>query len=684
MRRTAMWLVALVCLPSVAAAKKYAAMDEVPVEGGELRLVTPVKGGGGREEIAFPLKSVNVGVAVAGPMATYNVEQVFENPYDETIEAIYVFPLGDRSAVIAYEIVVGERTIAGKIETREEARRIYEKAKDDGHTAALLEQDKPNIFQQSVANIAARETVKVRFQYVEPLDYADGEYELIFPLVVGPRYRPSPSASIIPHVDSSVQTYKVMVTASIEAGVPIGDVTSPSHDIEVKTSDTATTVALSTATQAPNRDFVLRWRTAGDGTTVGFLAHRNADSGYFTLVIQPKAKYKTGDIVPREVVILIDVSGSMSGAPLRQAQDVARKIIDTLNERDRLNVIAFCSGTAKFADKPVKADWNGRSGALSWIDGLAAADGTELEQGVIEALAREPGADRVRMVYVLTDGFVGNDESILAAAKEHLGHNRIFPVGVSAAPNRYLLDRLAEVGRGFASYVTPSQEIDEVVAALVKRAAYPYLTDLEIDWAGLDVCNVLPGRIPDVYAGLPLVLTGVYTKPGKATITVKGHAAGRDVEIPLDVDLPAREDQPAVGYAWARARVEELMAVNPAEPDEATRKAVTDIGLAFHMVTQFTSFVAVDTTRVVDGKGKVRTVVQPAPVPEGVDLLMATGEAPAPAAGGYSSSAPSYSHSGGGWSSGGEESAGGVRALQLLLLALGLGVAWLVVRRAAA
>jgi Ca-activated chloride channel family protein len=639
-------------------------MKEVPVKGGELRLVTPVttavRTGDGtsvRAKLyAFPLKRTTFRVRVAGMMAHYRVEQTFENSFTSPIEAVYVFPLGDDAAVSSYRIVIGERIIKGEIKTREQARKTYREAKRKGHTAGLLQQEKGNIFSQRIANIAPGETVRVRFEFVEVLKYRDQRYELVLPMVVGPRYLPAnrvgrrPIGShafgrrkrrgvvSIPYLRPKTRSgHNVDISVRIDAGVPIDYVVSASHHIKVAKVDVTTVdVSLTNKKSIPNRDFILRYRPKCPTTVAGFLTHRTGHNGYFVLMIQPKAKYRTGDIAPREVIILIDQSGSMYGAPIRQAKKVAKGIINTLRSKDTFNVIAFANGVKYMRRWPIRGDRRGKWAGLHWVDRIYAGGGTELERAVLHSLAGRPGGDRIRMVYVLTDGFVGNDNVILAAARKKLGHNRIFPVGVGSAPNRYLLNRLAEVGRGFASYVN------------LKESPKPYLTEVRIDWGGLQVYDLTPKRIPDVYAGLPLVISGRYSKPGKGVIKVKANAGRRRVTVRLPIKLPAVRNQKPVSYLWARKKIHELMAKNYKAIHHKTKASVTRLGLKFGLVTDFTSYVAVDRSRVVNASGQVRTVVQPAPMPEGVSFATTVGGASSGSGSAYSppsSSGRSYSYS---------------------------------------
>jgi Ca-activated chloride channel family protein len=299
-----------------------------------------------------------------------------------------------------------------------------------------------------------------------------------------------------------------------------------------------------------------------------------------------------------------------------------------------------------------------------------------MQQGLLAALASEPGHDRIRIVYLLSDAFVGNDDVVLGAAKGALAHNRIYPVGIGSSVNRALIDQLADVGRGFASYLTPAEEASTLVPTLVRRSAYPYLTNVSIDWGDLAVSDLTPEVIPDVYAGLPLVVSGKYAKPGSGRIVVRATTAGREVEIPLDITLPERMDNPPIASLWARRRIQALMIAEPGGLSSSARDEVAAIGLRYHLVTEETSFVAVDRSRVVQPGGAVKIVVQPAAIPEGVNIDSALGES-SYADTSYASSSSgggSYDddYGGGGWGGGGGDVDPLTLALALLMLPLAL------------
>jgi Ca-activated chloride channel family protein len=661
-------------------------MDEVPVGGGELRLAAPRRvrdaSGATVTAIMFPLRHTDVHTKVSGMSAMYTVTQTFENPYDEPIDAVYVFPLGDEAAVTDYAIVIGERTIAGEIKKKAEARATYEEARAQGHTAALLEQEKRNIFRQRIANLAPHEAIQVRMQYIELLHYADGQYEIAFPLVVGPRYLPitatgsSPvaahragqpgraDATSIPYADAKIAGSTVSFTAEIDAGVPVLAVASPSHQLQVDdVAPTRRKVALASAAEVPNRDLIVRYKTASDQTMVGLLAHRADNSrGYFTLVVQPKASYRTGDITPRELMIVVDTSGSMDGQPLAQAQALAGGLIDSLRPTDTFNVLAFSGSSNAMAPAAIAGDPSGKQAGKAFVAALASGGGTEMGPAMARALAAAPGNDRIRLVFFLTDGFVGNDDMIVSAARGNLGANRIFGIGVGSAPNRSLLNQISAVGRGFASYLNLGESAPDLAEDLVRRTAYPYLTDVQIDWNGLPVGGVTPAAIPDVYAGMPLVVSGTYSQPGRGKVIVSATTGGRRVQIPVEVALPARVDAAPVAALWARKRIDELLFLAGDNVTTKTASQITELGLAFHMVTDYTSFVAVDRTRVVAPDGASRIVEQPALTPAGVNLETAVPQSQ-PAASSYSQvasrSSDSSSGGGGGWGGGGWGGGGG-------------------------
>jgi Ca-activated chloride channel family protein len=336
--------------------------------------------------------------------------------------------------------------------------------------------------------------------------------------------------------------------------------------------------------------------------------------------------------------------------------------------------MAFSGSTNAMAASAIPGDAPGKQTGKSFIASLTSGGGTEMGPAMARALATAPGSDRIRLVYFLTDGFVGNDDMIVSAARGNLGANRIFSVGIGSAPNRSLLNQIAAVGRGFASYLNLTDPAADLAEDLVRRTGFPYLTDVQIDWNGLAVGSVTPRALPDVYAGMPLVVSGVYTRPGRARITVSATTAGRRVQIPVEVALPDRVDAEPIAALWARKRVDELLFVAGDRVTGETVSQITDLGLKFHMVTDYTSFVAVDRTRIVAQDGASRIIEQPALAPAGVNLETAIGPPAQTASSAGSPSRRSEPSWGGGW--GGHGGGGDVDLLTLALAVCLIPLAW--------
>ncbi len=626
----------------------FAGADLAPLVGGELRLARPLPPPAGAlgPVIGFPLRHTDVRARVVGTMVVTTVEQVFENPLTEPTDAVYVFPLGDHAAVSAYRIVIGARTIEGVIQRRADARATYDAARSAGHTAALLEQVTANVFSQRLANLAPGEPIAVRFEVSEPLAVRDGQLELVFPLTVGPRYLPATRRGAAPvsarqaadppttgensigYVDAAIAGTTVSFTAELDLPVAPSTITSPSHELVIETPTPGRTIVrLAARDELPNRDLVLRFRAGDQRTALTATAHRlrarpgDDDGGYALLSIVPPLTVSPDELTARDVVILIDRSGSMADGGLAQAQAVARALIAGTEPGDTVDVLAFADDVSRLVDAPLAVDDLARIDATRFVDGLVAGGGTPLERGVLEALDQPVGLGRIRTVYVISDGLVGNDDVVVDAARGALGGNRVYPIGIGAAPNRYLLDELARVGRGFATYVGLGEPATAIAGDVVARSRAPYLTDVTIDWGGLAITDQAPAVLPDVHAGLPLTVAVRYATPATGTVVVHGALAGRPVSFAATLELPTSADHPAVRLAWARARIDELLAgADGARELPAVASAIEALGLRYRLVTRETSFVAVDRTRIVAPGGAEQVIEAPASVPEGVDL----------------------------------------------------------------
>ncbi|HSF10575.1 MAG TPA: VIT and VWA domain-containing protein, partial [Nitrospirales bacterium] len=595
---------------------------------------------------AFPLKHTDVSIQVSGPLARAQVTQQFENPYPDKIEAVYTFPLPQHAAVDAMMLTVGDRVVKGRIKKREEARAIYEAAKRRGNVAGLLDQERPNIFTQSVANILPGEKITVTISYVEMLSYDDGIYSVVFPMVVGPRYIPGQPTAQVPSLgegraydtdqvpDASHITPPVVkpgsrsghdlsLSVTIDAGVPIQQVQSKTHDIVVEKSQTSQAeVHLKQEATIPNKDFILTYAVAGNDIHDAVLTHRNGEDGFFTLLLQPPDRVKTEEVTPKELVFVLDTSGSMSGFPIEKAKETMRLAIEGLNPRDTFNLITFAGDTHILFPEPVPAIPANVRKAQAFLASRSSGGGTEMMKAIRAALEPSDSQEHVRIVCFMTDGYIGNDMAILSEVQNH-PNARVFSFGVGSSVNRFLLDKMAEEGRGEVEYVGLNDDGTAAARRFHERVQHPLLTNLAVDWNGLDVSDIYPKRLPDLFSAKPVVLTGRYTTPGKGTIRLRGKVSGRSVVRNIPVDLPGfAPEHDVLASLWARTKIAELMAkdytgIQQGSPRTAVREAITQLGLDYRLLTQFTSFVAVEELLITEG-GQSRRVEVPVELPEGV------------------------------------------------------------------
>ena len=610
------------------------------------------------KKLEMPLKHTDVKIEVSGFVASATVKQHYHNPFKKSIEAIYTFPLPNDAAVDDMQMTIGKRTIKGLIKRKQEARRIYEQARARGQRASLLEQERPNIFTQSVANIMPGDDIVITIRYVNILRYAEGNYELVFPMVVGPRYIPgnvatgqsgtgwAPDTNVVP--DASRITppvlkpgertgHDIALSVKLDAGVPVKKVHSTSHVIDTTNINShEKTIKIHAADTLPNKDFVLRYQVAGQAPEIATIAHHDERGGFFTLIVQPQRTVTDKQVVPRELIFIVDTSGSMSGFPIEKSKEAMRRLIKGMRPTDTFNVVRFAGDTGTLWSKPMPYTEGNANIALNYVERFRGGGGTEMRKGIVEALALPAATGYLRIAFLLTDGYVGDEFRIFQAIETERHGARVFSLGVGSSVNRYLLDRAAEIGRGEAFYVRQDENSAEVINKFFKRVDRPALAHIEIDWGNLDVSELYPPKVPDLWVGQPIRIHGRYTKGGKATVTVSGQLAKRSYKQKLRVRLPKNEpNHEAMATVWARQKVRELMnqMVRQGQTKELIEK-VTQLGLTFRLMTQWTSFVAVE-EKVVNVDGKPQTVTQPVEIPEGVSYEGVFGEQAPLARGSY-------------------------------------------------
>jgi Ca-activated chloride channel family protein len=639
-----------------------AATVERDVTQGELRIVQPDGG-----IVQCPLKHTDVAADVAGFIARVRVTQTFHNPTKEKIEAVYVFPLPHEAAVDEMTMVLGERKIVGVIKRRAEARSIYEAALLAGQTTALLEQERPNIFTQSVGNIEPGQEVKIEIAYVDVLKYDMGTYEFRFPMVVGPRYIPgTPSGGVpptpaelagkvsppVPDTDrvpdasrisppvlkpGARNGHDISLSVKLNAGVPIQNLSHPNHQAEVaKDGDRAAAIKLAAADSIPNKDFVLRYDVVGKKPEMAILAHtgeysgdrRHFGSGYFMLMIQPQEDERLTKSPPREIVFLVDVSGSMSGEPTAKVVEAMQGMLKLCRAQDTIQVITFASQAHKLFEKPVPVNEENIGKALGFTAGLRGSGGTEMLKGVQLAIDEPIDKERLRIVVMLTDGYIGNEAEIIEHVGKRCGDQiRFWCVGIGSSPNMYLVDGVAKQGGGMGKSLGLKDESQPLVQEIMTRIQRAQLAKIQIDWGELKVSETFPAKIPELWAGRPVIVYGRYAPPAMsneavvlATVTVRGNIEGEDVSWPLKIDLPLK--QPAhdvLAKVWARQKIEDLMQQTFYQGSPAVEEMVTGIALDYRLMSQYTSFVAVDDKQAPSAEPArpPRRMLVPVPLPEG-------------------------------------------------------------------
>ena len=593
--------------------------------------------GGDASVDRLPLKSTSAVVDITGVIARVRLTQVYRNEGKRPLEAVYVFPGSTRAAVHGMTMKIGERVITAKIEERQEARRQYQEARSAGQTASLLEQQRPNVFQMNVANILPGDEIKVELIYTELLVPENHVYEFVYPTVVGPRYSTTPAAGA-PDSEHWVQnpylhsgeapTSTFSFRARIVAGMSLREVSSPSHQIDVSYQDPrrATITLPASEKFGANRDVVLRYRLAEDRIETGLLLGEGGDERFFVCMLEPPRRFDADQVPPREYVFVMDVSGSMSGFPIETSKALLRAVLGRLRPTDSFNVIFFSGGSYVLAPASVPATDANKAWAIQEIDHQHGGGGTELLPALRQAfgLARTR-QDISRVVVVATDGYVNVEREAFTLIREHLSDANLFTFGIGSSVNRHLIEGMARVGEGEPFVVLDENEAQRAAARFLRYIESPLLTHVRIETPGFAAYDIEPARIPDLFAERPLVIVGKYHGEPGGEIVVSGYTGRGRFEQRIKV--VAGQPDPAndgLKYLWARERVRLLSDFRVVDDGEAGRLALTELGLKYNLLTEFTSFVAID-QRVRRTDGTLETVKQPLPMPQGVSDLAVGG-----------------------------------------------------------
>lgn len=596
--------------------------------------------------IPLPLAATKVRGTLRGFVAQVEVTQTYVNPFDKTIEATYVFPLPERAAVHSMEMQVGDRVIVAEIKTRADAERTYEEAVHEGHTASLMTQERPNIFTQKVGNIPAGHKVDVKLTYVEALPYEEGVSSFVFPTVVGPRYipgQPVKRADLQPNAryvdtdrvpdasrvsppalgEGETSAHRIDLELLVQAGVPIRGLLSPSHHIVIDRMDDSTArISLAPGDRMPIKDFTLFIDVRGGAPKATVLPHKQAGDGYFTLSLQPPAQPKAADVSPKDLFFVVDTSGSMSGAPVEACKTLVREALRHMNPEDRFTIMRFSDQVSALSSEPLPNTPDNVAAGLRFVDAMAGEGGTEMLNGIHRALEGAPAPDRVRVVFFLTDGYIGNDAEILAAVAQHnQAQARVFALGVGSSVNRHVLSNMARLGRGEVQFMRTDEPAQPFVEKFYRRVRNPVLTDIQLQWRGLDIYDQSPAAIVDLFDGQPVLIHGRYRNAGKGELIITGRLGKKPYQTKIAVDLPTSANRPEVPSLWARSRIAEWTDEENIRPG-SHEEDITRVALEHSLVSAYTAFVAVDRDNVARQPSEPLIPVQQLlPLPEGVSRL---------------------------------------------------------------
>ncbi|MBO1270077.1 marine proteobacterial sortase target protein [Shewanella sp. 4t3-1-2LB] len=580
--------------------------------------------------IAPGLKT-DVNMQVSGLTNRVTVTQHYTNHSEQWLNGRYLFPLPENAAVDSLQMKIGERLIAGQIKPRKEARQIYEQAKADGKRASLLSQQRPNLFTAEVANLGPGQTLEIRFSYQQALDYRDGQFNLRFPMTLTPRYIPAAmltSAAKLPEV-LSLQTLMVDNTALrqeqasanrtsinivLDAGLPLASVSSASHQIQQQPQDDGSMV-ITLLNALPDRDFVLDWQPQAANAPAAALYsqlgqtynhstdnHDTPDTSRYSLLMMMPPAVKPQTDNPRELILVIDTSGSMAGDAMAQAKSAVLYALSGLKPQDSFNILAFSSDVQPLAPQALPVTAHNIGLAQQFVRSLEANGGTEMAKALQLALpftgdtvANESEA-ALRQVIFMTDGAVGNEDQLFTLIRDRLGNNRLFTIGIGSAPNSHFMRRAAELGRGTFTYIGNMQQVEQQTVSLLNKIAAPVLTDVQLHYADGTVPDYWPAHIPDLYMGEPMLLSLRERSAEQKALIVSGNLQGQFWQ--QQVLLQADTDKRGLDLLWARQQIASLELARSSDNAERTAKQVTALALTYHLVSSYTSLVAVDITPV--------------------------------------------------------------------------------------
>lgn len=574
---------------------------------------------------SFPLKSTDVNVAIEGMIADTYVVQTYANEGSQPVNARYIFPASTKVTVHGMQMQIGSQIVTAVIKEKEEAKEEFEAAKSEGKSASMLSEERANVFTMDVANIMPGDQVRIELHYTEMIMPSEGVYQFVYPTVVGPRYV-SPALDdtgtreewtgtpYLKNGSTPADSYNIHV--SVSAGVPIAELTSSSHEIQVKsTGDTTADVSLKNPSDyAGNRDFILNYKLTGEQISTGLITSQGEKENFFMLMVQPPERCEVEEIPPREYIFVLDVSGSMSGFPIETAKGLIYNLLSGLRETDCFNLILFSGSALKMSNRSVPVTEENINKAACLIKEQSGAGGTELAEALEDAVRTPTVPDTSRNIVIISDGYISGEKEIFQIIHDNMGQADFFSFGIGDAVNRYLIEGIASIGQGEPFIVTDTGEAARTAEQFRTYIQSPVMTDIKVSFHGFDTYDVEPAVVPTLYAKKPIVLLGKWKGEAKGTIQIEGVTGKGKYSQTINVEDAAARDNNAIGYLWARKRVERLTDFGKDADDPKVKREVTQIGLDYHMITPYTSFIAVlDVVR--NPEGDAADVDQPLPLP---------------------------------------------------------------------
>ena len=572
----------------------------------------------------LPLKKTSVQVNIVGVIADITINQVYKNEGENALEAIYTFPASSNAAVYAMEMTIGERIIRAKIEEKQKARNDYEAAKKEGKRASLLEQQRPNVFQMNVANIMPGDEIIVSLKYTEFLIPTEGIYQLIYPTVVGPRYSNKNEISTdknnyvnTPYLHQGEDSsYDFDIDINLLAGLPIQDISCKTHKINIKysTTDKAIIKLDDSENKGGNRDFVFQYQLAGDNITSGLMLYEHEDENFFLMMVQPPKRIIKTDIPPREYIFINDVSGSMKGHPMDISKKIMRNLVCNLGPEDRFNVLVFAGTSGWMSDESLPATTENIEKAVYFIDNQKGSGGTEILYALKKALSFPRKFEEMsRSFVIVTDGYVNVEKEVFDLIRNNNDKANTFVFGIGSSVNRHLLEGIAHVGMGEPFIVLDMNETNEKAEKFREYITSPVLTQIKLDFSNFEVYDVEPITIPDVFAERPIIIYGKYKGKAEGTAKLKGFTGRKRWNAKIDISNFTPDDKnAALRYLWARKSIQMLDDYGSIN-SSIDKEKVTKLGLKYNLLTNYTSFIAIE--EISTNNGELKTVKQALPSP---------------------------------------------------------------------